>query len=484
MSDAGEARTTLKSPQAEGQAAFTRLWARLEAYEFDKPDDLIPFTAKLAAECGWSRDKARRVAFEYKRFVAIALSSGHGACPSRAVDEAWHLHLLDTRRYWGEFCSEVLQRKFHHEPSRGGIAEDLRFDRLYRQTLANYRQFFGEEPPAEIWPDPDAPGLAVSASSGRQALMARLRALLKRAVKPLAFLALLPALPGCAAIYNSSSPGALQGPGFLALYVVLLAGAFVLSRALQDRVNGPAMPGDAGVLLGPYHFAYLAGGANRVLETALTQLYLDGTIAMHSDEAVLLRPVPQRAPAVERLIGDKLAEGPLRIGHTSIDIAVEPIRRDLLAAGLVPGPDELARTQEIPFLLFGPLLLLALLRFFFGIANERPIALLAFCLVATPFLIAIAAMRQPPRTPAGGTLLRQAEGRLQARGKPAANSPRLTEWVALHGHAGLAGLGLTAFSLFLANQPASAAKAGGGGSCGGGCGGGGGGGCGGGGCGG
>ena len=474
----------MKSPEAEGQAAFTRLWARLEAYEFDKPGDFIPFTTKLAAECSWSRDKARRVAFEYKRFVAIALSSGHGACPSRAVDEAWHLHLLDTRRYWGEFCREVLQQEFHHEPGRGGIAEDLRFDSLYRQTLADYRRFFGEAPPAEIWPDPDASGPVVSAGAGWQVLLPRLRGLLKRAVKPLAFLALLLGVPGCAAIYDSSSPGALQGQGFLVLYVVLLAGAFMLSRALQDSVNGPVMPGDAGVLLGPYHFAYLAGGANRVLEAALTQLYLDGTIAMQSNEAVLIRRVPRRAPAVERLIGDKLAEGPLRIGPTTIEIAVEPIRRDLLVAGLVPGPDELARTRQIPFLLIGPLLLLALIRFFFGIANERPIALLAFCLVATPFLIVIAAMRQPPHTRAGGELLRQAERSIQARGKPAANSPGLTEWVALHGHVGLAGLGLTAFSFFLANQPALAVKAGGGGSCGGGGGDGGGGGCGGGGCGG
>ena len=480
LSDAGEARTTLKSPEAGDQMAFTLLRARLEAYALDKPDDAIPFTTRLAAECGWSHDKARRVAFEYKRFVAIALSNGQGACPSRAVDEAWHLHLIDTRRYWGEFCRDVLQRDFHHEPGRGGIAEDLHFDRLYRQTLADYRRFFGEEPPAEIWPEPDAAGPMDSARSGRQALLPRLRGLLKRAVKPLAFLALLLAVPGCAAIYNSSSPGALQGSGFLTLYVVLLAGAILLSRALQDALKGSSPPATSSRVLELYHLAFLAGGTRRVFETAMTRLYVDGTVAIQSGDAVLLRPVSPQAPALERLIGERLADGPWRVESVAIEREAEPIRRDLIAAGFVPGQAELARARQLPYLVIGPLFLLGLTRLWHGIAVGRPIGFLLCCLVVTAMLAVNTAKRKPMRTWTGRRALKEAERAHRTRGKPAADSPALTDWVALHGDAGLAGLGLTSFSLYLASPSTIAfdvsADTGGssdGGSCGGGCGGGG-----------
>jgi hypothetical protein len=37
---------------------------------------------------------------EYRRFLFLAMEAGHPVSPSRAVDLAWHQHLLDTRSYW------------------------------------------------------------------------------------------------------------------------------------------------------------------------------------------------------------------------------------------------------------------------------------------------------------------------------------------------------------------------------------------------
>jgi hypothetical protein len=96
------------------------LYLRLQNHCFDAPGSSIPFAAKLACEQGWSVAKSERVLSEYRRFLFLALEAGHPVSPSRAVDQAWHQHLLDTRSYWQEFCPRVLGQPVHHTPSRGG----------------------------------------------------------------------------------------------------------------------------------------------------------------------------------------------------------------------------------------------------------------------------------------------------------------------------------------------------------------------------
>src|SRR5262249_16669258 len=75
----------------------------------------------------WSRYHACRVVEEYKRFCYLALVAGQPVTPSEDVDEAWHLHLLDTRNYWDDFCRDVLRHPLHHAPTRGGPEERAKF---------------------------------------------------------------------------------------------------------------------------------------------------------------------------------------------------------------------------------------------------------------------------------------------------------------------------------------------------------------------
>jgi hypothetical protein len=133
------------------KAANDALWKRIEAYSLDRPDATLTFTARLARENGWSRQYARRVVEEYKRFMFLAVVAEHVVSPSEAVDQAWHLHLTYTRSYWADFCGEVLGKKIHHDPTTG-IAEQPRFVELYEQTHRTYEMWFGEAPPAAIWP--------------------------------------------------------------------------------------------------------------------------------------------------------------------------------------------------------------------------------------------------------------------------------------------------------------------------------------------
>jgi hypothetical protein len=127
------------------------LWQRIAAHAFDDPAASHPFSIRLAKENRWSLAFARRAIEEYRRFAFLAIAAGHPVSPPPAIDQVWHLHLLSTHDYWGEFCANVLRTPLHHGPTRGGRAESGKFADWYARTRASYRQFFGE-PPAEFWP--------------------------------------------------------------------------------------------------------------------------------------------------------------------------------------------------------------------------------------------------------------------------------------------------------------------------------------------
>jgi len=133
-------------------AADHPVWKALSLYTIGPEDAALPFVVRLARENGWRPAHAERVLEEYRRFCFLAATCGHVVTPSDAVDQAWHLHLLYTESYWEDFCGRVLQRKFHHGPTRGGSEEGSKYHDWYEATLASYRRTFGVAPPVDIWP--------------------------------------------------------------------------------------------------------------------------------------------------------------------------------------------------------------------------------------------------------------------------------------------------------------------------------------------
>ena len=123
------------------------VWQRLSEFELDDCDAILPFSKRLARENGWPIDYARRVADEYKRFLYLAVTQGVPVTPSDEVDQAWHLHLLYSRHYWGELCGKVLKTDLHHGPTRGGSNETNKYREWYERTLHLYETCFGEAPP-------------------------------------------------------------------------------------------------------------------------------------------------------------------------------------------------------------------------------------------------------------------------------------------------------------------------------------------------
>lgn len=133
-------------------AEQAELYERIQTFSLDKPEAQLPLSKRLARDNGWSLPYARQAIEEYKKFAFLAVAAGHPVTPSDQVDQVWHLHLTYTRSYWEEFCSEVLQTPLHHDPTRGGQAENQKFDDWYGKTLESYERFFEQAPPAAIWP--------------------------------------------------------------------------------------------------------------------------------------------------------------------------------------------------------------------------------------------------------------------------------------------------------------------------------------------
>lgn len=135
-------------------AEQSELYERIQAFSLDNPDAQLSFSKRLARDNGWSLQYAQQAVEEYKKFAFLAVAAGHPVTPSDAIDQVWHLHLTYTRSYWEEFCLQVLQTPLHHDPTRGGQAENEKFDDWYSKTLESYERFFEQTPLVEIWSTP------------------------------------------------------------------------------------------------------------------------------------------------------------------------------------------------------------------------------------------------------------------------------------------------------------------------------------------
>ncbi|QNM96493.1 TIGR04222 domain-containing membrane protein [Chitinimonas koreensis] len=380
------------------------LYRRIAEHPFDRAAPLENFSAKLARQNGWTPAYARRVTAEYRRFVLIALESGHVASPSDAVDQAWHLHLGYTRDYWERFCPEVLGRTLHHEPAAAGTADAARHAAQYRQTLASYRRLFGESPPADIWPTGRAAHRFQRVDLAQHLLLPR--PTVRPAWRVAAAVAPLLLLAGCSALGGFDVLG-YSGPAFLAFYLPLLL-IYLLLRPWLGSL-GSRVPIEKDLPLEPAEAAYLADGSTRLVETTVLgllqkqQLTLDeqgrlnrnglaGDFGLAPFERAVLAQVGFHTEPVEL--------------HDRLDTT--PMRRQLLARGLLQRPG--LRAVD---LLGIALWLLGAVKAGIGISLGRPVIVLLLVLgaLAVVGIIVFVHSRRVRPSPAGRAALKGYERR-------------------------------------------------------------------------
>lgn len=85
----------------------------------------------------------------YKNFLYINKKYGQDVkviVPSLAIDEFWHHHILDTRKYMQD-CNGIFGYYFHHYPYFGMRSDDdhKNLDKAFEITQMIYEGEFGEK---------------------------------------------------------------------------------------------------------------------------------------------------------------------------------------------------------------------------------------------------------------------------------------------------------------------------------------------------
>jgi uncharacterized protein (TIGR04222 family) len=472
------------------------LLARLQAWCFDSPDRAWSFPQKLARDQGWNPAHAARVVHEYRRFLYLAVVAGHPVCPSDAVDQAWHQHLLDTRSYWLEFCPEVLGQPLHHTPSRGGAEEAARHRRMYADTLDSYRHHFQQNPPGAIWPPleqrfGDSPA-ATTPEEGKANPAARLTTPGARVRLGGWLLLGLPFAVGFRAHgyepVQATSLGALSRGGlqplamgsqeFLLFYGLLILAAGLGVLLLRTLVQTVATKRDKeGWRTEATELAFVAGGPRQAMTTALVALNERGTLVLQQGRVTLATGGPPPHQGLEAAVVKAIqwrGSGHSLAGLTQkLKPELKRLGRVLQNRGLVLSE----RRQRLAWwgqtLLLAPVLGLGLVRLLRSLAAGRPVGFLLLELALIGILLIGVARNPLHATWEGERLVRHAKRQEQQR--RAAGQPDLAHACALFGIAALP----AALALQLVPPPpppavsggAASGDGGGGGGCGGGCGG-------------
>jgi len=106
--------------------------------------DLEPIIQRLINRKKWTPRKAYEVAKLYRNFLYISKQyADEKLVPSQQIDDFWHEHVLDTKKYHID-CDKIFGEYFHHNPAnKNKLTPEYQqgFERL--QEL--HRQEFGYE---------------------------------------------------------------------------------------------------------------------------------------------------------------------------------------------------------------------------------------------------------------------------------------------------------------------------------------------------
>jgi uncharacterized protein (TIGR04222 family) len=183
----------------------------------------------------------------------------------------------------------------------------------------------------------------------------------------------------------------------------------------------------------------LAGGTDRVVQVAITQLAAQDCVELKTTGTIVLKnELPPITNTIERAVAQAIAKtGKLASIKRHVESSMPILRDRLVQANLIMAIDQASKIQRYPTLLMGASLGLGLIRLLVGVAHQRPVGFLIMLCIIVAFITVIFAMAQPPQTTvAGDRLLRQL--------RQGANSaltdlpiPELVMAVALVGTAGL-----------------------------------------------
>ncbi|HEY9859033.1 MAG TPA: TIGR04222 domain-containing membrane protein [Candidatus Obscuribacterales bacterium] len=457
------------------------LYDRIQRFGLDDVDADLSFSKRLARENGWTVQYTQRVIAEYKRFAFLAVVAGHPVSPPHPIDEAWHLHLLYTRSYWGYFCPKVLQVPLHHEPTREGGSEHEKFNSWYAKTLSSYEVWFEKIPPSDIWSSPSGPVLQ-GRQTGKAPIGNRVLTYFRsnrRTIVVSSFLFTLAITSFTPSIASSigtnaatlSNPLDFTGYEFLGFYFQLLSVVTLFACGLRwyfwqlgHQVSTQAPQ------LNTYETAYLAGGKSRVVEVAIAHLVEHKHLRLLPTERAFQigLPLPSNSHFLERAVVRAVSKGgSIEDVRSLVEPLTAPISTHLQELGLLINQSQAKLAEWLVVLSVLAVLLLGISKILVGAVQDKPVGFLfMFCLVTT--VIAGLLSIKPHRNRYGDSVLKKLQRQhinLQHHWQAA----ELALAMALFGETVLADTALA--DLQQVFVPPAGASGDGGGGCGSGCGG-------------
>ncbi len=108
--------------------------------------DLMEQNAKLINYDGWKSDKVMAIESLYKEWLVLHKVYGPdmAMAPSKELDEYWHYHILDTKKYM-EDCNMVFGYYLHHYPYFGLTQKETQADleQGFALTQKLFQKHFG-----------------------------------------------------------------------------------------------------------------------------------------------------------------------------------------------------------------------------------------------------------------------------------------------------------------------------------------------------
>ncbi len=111
--------------------------------------DLIRWKMNNSSEVGLNEEEVEMAIDEYRRFLILKMGNpGVNLAPTDLMDKAWHMHILDTRRY-AEDCEGMFGRFLHHRPSYNvdrSKESEQSLSSAFEMMTSLYSERFGHDP--------------------------------------------------------------------------------------------------------------------------------------------------------------------------------------------------------------------------------------------------------------------------------------------------------------------------------------------------
>jgi len=98
--------------------------------------DLTGVVGRVETDLGLSKEDAQRAEVLYRQFLTLCHKYPDlSITPPKLVDEVWHFHIMNTRKY-AQDCDNLFGQFIHHGPHKQNAEED------YAHTKELYKKEF------------------------------------------------------------------------------------------------------------------------------------------------------------------------------------------------------------------------------------------------------------------------------------------------------------------------------------------------------